>query len=99
MKICKKCNLEKDLDSFHRDKKMKDGKYYICKQCLQKPAKVEIIPEIEGEIWKDVIGYEGLYQISNKLRVKNILRNHIMFNIKHNNGYLVVALTRDKKSK
>ena len=25
------------------------------------------------EIWKDVIGYEGLYEVSNKLRILKIL--------------------------
>lgn len=30
---------------------------------------------MENEIWKDVIGYEGLYQISNYGNVKSFLRN------------------------
>lgn len=35
MKICKKCNIEKDINEF-RFKKEKNGKYYpnyICKEC------------------------------------------------------------------
>lgn len=28
--------------------------------------------DLEGEIWKDIQGYEGLYQISNKGRVKSL---------------------------
>ena len=28
---------------------------------------------LENEIWKDIIGYEGLYQISNLGRIKKIL--------------------------
>ena len=33
------------------------------------------------EIWKDVVGYEGFYQVSNQGRVKSLDRN-----IKHKNG-------------
>ena len=29
---------------------------------------------MESEIWKDVVGYEGLYQVSNLGRVKSIGR-------------------------
>lgn len=32
------------------------------------------IEPIDGEIWKDVIGYEGLYQVSNMGRVKSLPR-------------------------
>ena len=28
----------------------------------------------KGEIWKDVVGYEGLYQVSNFGRVKTLPR-------------------------
>ena len=30
-----------------------------------------MVENLEGEIWKDVVGYEGLYQVSNKGRVKS----------------------------
>ena len=30
---------------------------------------------MQNEIWKDVIGYEGLYQVSNLGRVKSLPRN------------------------
>lgn len=33
MKICSKCSVEKDLDSFCNDKNRKDGKYPQCKDC------------------------------------------------------------------
>lgn len=29
---------------------------------------------LEGEIWKDVVGYEGIYQISNLCRIKSMPR-------------------------
>lgn len=50
------------------------------------------------EIWKDIKGYEGLYQISNYGRVKSLKKNIIMkpFN---NNGYLRINLYKNGKSK
>ena len=33
MKTCKKCKSEKTLDSFHKEKKLKDGHSWSCKDC------------------------------------------------------------------
>lgn len=33
MKKCNKCKLEQTVDSFHNNKKTKDGKDHYCKQC------------------------------------------------------------------
>jgi len=33
------------------------------------------IENLEGEIWKDVVGYEGLYQVSSIGRVKSLHKN------------------------
>jgi hypothetical protein len=38
---------------------------------------------MDKEIWKDVIGYEGLYQISNHGRIKSLER-------KIYNGYFIL---------
>lgn len=35
---------------------------------------IEKINDLDGEVWKDIIGYEGLYQISNKGRCKSLKR-------------------------
>ena len=32
-KICTKCKIELDLDSFTKSKNSKDGYFYICKDC------------------------------------------------------------------
>lgn len=32
------------------------------------------LQDLEGEVWKDVVGYEGLYQVSNLGRVKSLER-------------------------
>lgn len=39
------------------------------------------------EIWKDIIGYEGYYQISNLGNVKNIQTNKILIGDTNNLGY------------
>jgi len=61
------------------------------------------------EIWKDVIGYEGLYQVSNYGRVKalskqKVIRNNISFFTKEiilkqgtDCGYKKVVLTKESK--
>lgn len=61
------------------------------------------------EIWKDVAGYEGLYQVSNLGRVKSFgryVRNRfglvwrpgrVLKGGKDNKGYLTVVLCDDKK--
>lgn len=64
------------------------------------------------EIWKDVKGYEGIYQVSNIGRVKSLLRKvaHIKGNrtiperiiklhISSSNGYYMVNLCKDKSHK
>lgn len=52
------------------------------------------------EIWKDIIGYEGLYKVSNQGRVKRLYRNggeKILKAGKTTNGYLQVALCKEGK--
>ena len=56
------------------------------------------------EEWKDVIGYEGLYQVSNLGRVKSLNYNRtgkekIMKGGKDNNDYLFIILSKKGKVK
>ena len=61
------------------------------------------------EIWKDIEGYEGYYQVSNLGRVKRLPRgkqwpyrqthNNIRKPKQNNSGYLVVNLSKDNKVK
>ena len=62
---------------------------------------------MKGEIWKDIEGYEGLYQVSNMGRVKSVertVRNGRGYRIvpekikepyDNGHGYLLVALYKD----
>ena len=63
-----------------------------------------------NERWKDIEGYEGLYQVSNMGRVKSLSRFHnnktvgfmtkdIILSKRPNKEYLCVALYKDKKRK
>ena len=57
-----------------------------------------------NEIWKDIEGYEGLYQISNLGRVKSLGNNKtrkekILKSSKNTNGYLLVNLHKEGKQK
>lgn len=50
------------------------------------------------EIWKDIPGYEGLYQASNLGRIRSLIRNKILIGgIK--NGYREVILCKNGKRK
>lgn len=57
-----------------------------------------------GEIWKDIAGYEGLYQVSNlgnvrSLRYRNRYEVRELYLKPHNRGYLQVELHKDGKRK
>lgn len=57
-----------------------------------------------NEIWKDVVGYEGLYQVSNMGRVKSLNywrtgQERLLRLIPSTSGYLKVKLHRDSKGK
>lgn len=49
------------------------------------------------EIWKDIEGYEGLYQVSSEGRVKSLKfgKEKILKNIKDSKGYLKVQLHKE----
>lgn len=46
---------------------------------------------LNEEIWKDVVGFDGLYQVSNLGRVRN-RRGKLMKFYQNNNGYLMLKL-------
>lgn len=57
------------------------------------------------EIWKDVVGYEGLYEVSNFGRVRSRVNNHEVLRtepkmlklVKNNNGYIRISLCKEGK--
>ena len=59
---------------------------------------------MEKEIWKDIKGYEGLYQVSNLGRIKsfnywNQGKIRILKLRFHKEGYLIVSLNKNTKTK
>lgn len=50
------------------------------------------------EFWKDIEGYEGLYQVSNVGQVKSLIRNKLLKPIKNRKGYLFVNLYKNGKN-
>ena len=51
------------------------------------------------EEWKDIEGYEGLYQISNEGRVKSLRKNIIKKDAKHSQEYRLIQLCHNKVNK
>ena len=52
------------------------------------------------EIWKDIEGYKGLYQVSNLGRVKSLNykrtgKEKILIYTKQKNGYIYIGLCKD----
>lgn len=48
-------------------------------------------------IWKDIEGFEGLYQVSNIGKIKSLYTNKETFGSPHSHGYKIVSLTKNKK--
>lgn len=49
------------------------------------------------EIWKDIDGYDGYYQVSNMGNVRNAAKSKPLKQQKSRNGYLTVSLTKNNK--
>ena len=59
---------------------------------------------MKKEIWKDVPGYDGYYQVSNMGRVMSVNYNHttkckVLMPVKNTDNYLTVLLYKDRKRK
>lgn len=52
-------------------------------------------PEIEEELWKDIEGYEGLYQVSSSGRVKRVKSGRILKPGLNQKGYEIVSLSKN----
>lgn len=77
------------------------------KECLLNHLESLLNTIPNGEIWKDIIGYEGAYQVSNFGRVKSLSRNtfdgrkvngKIMTLCEDSDGYLLAHLRKENIS-
>lgn len=117
---CACCKNDLHLSFFYKNKNNTFGYDSYCKDCSylkkNKPKTNHIsVDNLFGEIWKDIIGYEGFYQVSNLGRiktldrvkefpngVKHIIRREAIMKLKTTNfGYITVSLYNHsaKKSK
>lgn len=55
--------------------------------------------DMDKEIWKDIKGFEGIYQISNTGFVKSLRTNNIRISGNNGNGYRYVPLSKHGKVK
>lgn len=102
MKICKVCGKSLPLGLFYGSKK-------TCKRCIcekntnkLKEKQNNKYPDLPGEEWKAVVGFEGKYVVSNLGRVKSIgkkTRYAILSVTVHKQGYLRVGLNKDDSHK
>ncbi len=62
------------------------------------PSKIDDLPQ---EVWRDVIGYEGIYQVSNMGRVKSLhwLGGRLIKLSSNKKGYLSVGLSKNNVTK
>lgn len=84
-KICKKCEIEKNVAEFNKDKYAKDGLRYRCKICTQQEYKDYYYENLEKEIERQVN-----YQKNHKDNVNQRRR------VKHNKNYYNNALYKLK---
>jgi len=54
---------------------------------------------MEEEIWKDIEGYEGFYQVSSHGRVKSLVSNKILTRNENNKEYRKIVLCVNRKKK
>ena len=52
-----------------------------------------------SEIWKPVKGYEGLYEVSNKARVRSLRLDKVLRQNRNSNGYMLVGVSLNGKGK
>lgn len=103
--ICKNI-FPRTTEFYYSDKHSSDGLASKCKECTKKMAmerfeksKVLEIESLEGEIWKDINGYEGMYRVSNLGRVLSLNGNYKILRQNVEREYYKVRLSRENKSK
>lgn len=114
-KRCGRCFLWLEYILFGKGN-TKEGLKSYCKNCCleykkehyNKKRKVIPIEVIDGEVWKDVIGYEGSYMVSNMGRIRSLDRKtpnnsfilgRILIQTPNRLGYSAVGLYKSNKVK
>ena len=91
------------------DKRSKDREYYqrnrekriqYSKDYWAAKAKAYKVPDLEGEEWLPLVGYEEHYQASNKGRIKSTwhMKERIIGGCFDQDGYIKITLTNPDRS-
>lgn len=102
-KECKICHQIKPISGFY-SRTYKTCKRCVCKINSDKSYKRHLLnnPDLQNEIWKDVIGYKGLYKISNFGRVRSFVlggnNGCILLQSTHKQGYKRIRLSDGNSS-
>lgn len=61
---------------------------------------MKIEPSNRNEVWRDIKGFEGKYQVSSLGNVRNVRngKNSLLYQSKMKNGYLYVQLWKNNKA-
>ena len=80
-KICPQCKTRKPAAAFHKASKRPDGLQAYCRDCCKANAHARQMstprsfePNLPGEVWRPVAGFEGVYEVSGHGRVRRIGR-------------------------
>ena len=110
MKRCTKCGKSFPATSefFHRSKAYNDGFKYTCKSCRREYEhqlsvanggnEWDVVKSKTGEEWRDAVGFDGFYSVSNFGRVKRAkpgpgtFVGNLMTPVKGYKGYLYFCL-------
>lgn len=96
-KVCIRCKKEKPLEEFHHDKRSEDGYRSYCKECVSEMLSPHRqVKNLDGETWKDIEGYEGVYYVSNFGRIKHVINqeySRLRIPYPATNGYLRLVLS------
>ena len=96
-KVCKFCKQEKPISEFYKPT------VCVCKRCICKKNSQKVLdknlskyPNLPNEQWKEAVGFNGDYLISNFGRVRSMVygghRGRILSPVVHKQGYLWVRL-------
>lgn len=100
-KTCLRCKKLLPLVMFHKNKGKPDGHVEYCKDCISvMRTQKSVVTDLDGEIWCDIQGFEGVYMISNYGRIKHRQNSHReTLRIPHPapNGYLRLVLSYQGK--
>lgn len=100
MKTCPVCKIQKNYNDFYKNKARKDGVNVYCIECQKSKSKQkqDILlckrvksQYIEGEIWRDIIEFNG-YECSTEGRIRNKITNLLLKPSVCCNGYAVSSI-------